>query len=69
MSKHRNRKTRCHNCQFQGASIAKDGKERATCLRHRMDGAPHILPEEWLVDLAADDIRCHLFQPKGKEAG
>ncbi len=68
MGRHRNRTTRCDCCRYQGPRIHLNHQVHATCLRHRRDGEPHILPQEWIADLAAGEIRCHLFQPAREEA-
>ena len=68
MRKNRNRTTRCDCCQYQGPRVHLNHQVHSTCLRHRRDGEPHILPQDWLDDLAAEEIRCHLYQRAKREA-
>lgn len=63
MSKHRNRKTNCAQCRYEGPRVHVNGIVYATCLRRRMDGEAHALPQEWLDALASQDARCDLFEP------
>jgi hypothetical protein len=39
-----------------------------TCLRHRLDGEPHVLPQEWLDALALGEVTCDLFKSAAREA-
>ena len=45
-----------------------NGAVYATCLRHRMDGEPHALPQEWLDAMDFEEVRCDLFQPAMRRA-
>jgi len=41
-----------------------NGAVYETCLRHRMDGEAHALPQEWLDDLETKEARCDLYEPR-----
>lgn len=68
MSKHRNRKTVCRQCQHKGPPVRVDGVLHPTCLRHRMDGSAQALPAEWLEALESKDARCDLYEPATQTA-
>lgn len=63
MSRHRNRKTVCRQCQHRGPMVRVDGVLHPTCLRHRMDGSAQALSAEWIEALETQDARCDLYQP------
>jgi hypothetical protein len=63
MSKHRNRRTVCRQCQHRGPKVRLEGVGHPTCLRHRMDGSAQALPAEWLAALEIREARCDLYQP------
>ena len=45
-----------------------NGAVYETCLRHRMDGEAHALPQEWLEAMDSKKVRCDLFQPALRRA-
>lgn len=68
MNRRCNRKTECARCRYQGPRVHVNGAVYATCLRHRMDGEPHALPQEWLDAMDFEEVRCDLFQPAMRRA-
>ena len=62
MSKNPNRKTNCAACAYRGPRVHVNRQVYQTCLRHRLDEEPHVLPQEWLDALALGEVTCDLFK-------
>jgi hypothetical protein len=52
----------CDDCKWQ-TRVRVKGVARRACLRHRRDGAVHLLPREWMEMLQRKEVRCDLFSP------
>ena len=68
MNSRRGQKTGCARCRYRGPRVHVNGAVYATCLRHRMDGEAHALPQEWLEAMDFGKVRCDLFQPALRRA-
>ena len=68
MNSRRGQRAGCACCRYRGPRVHVNRAVYATCLRHRMDGEAHALPQEWLEAMDSEEVHCDLFQPALRRA-